>query len=66
VRLGPFFAEAVDLISDSLQRKGIACTVLVDPRVGPQGCQLETELGRVDESVEARLDVLLSALDVVP
>jgi len=66
VRLGPFFEEAVDLISHSLQRKGIDCTVLVDPRVGPQGCQLETELGRVDESVEARLDVLLSSLDVVP
>jgi flagellar biosynthesis/type III secretory pathway protein FliH len=36
--------------------------VVVDPSVGRQGCQLSTELGRVDESVTTRLDVLLANL----
>ena len=66
VKLGPFFADALDHISDNLRQRGIACTVTIDPGVGTHGCVLETALGRVDESVETRLGVLLQSLDTVP
>lgn len=66
VRLGPFFADALDHISDNLQHRGIRCTVMIDHAIGAHGCVLETELGRVDESVETRLNVLLASLDTVP
>ena len=62
VRLGPFFSEALPAIRESLERRGVKSLVLVDPSVGQQGCQLSTELGRVDESVTTRLDVLLANL----
>jgi hypothetical protein len=62
VRLGPFFADAVDDVREKLEQRGIECHVNVDASLGRYGCLLETELGRVDESVEARLDVLLSHL----
>jgi hypothetical protein len=59
VRLGPFFADARESIAETLRHKGIECSVVIDPDVGDQGCLLETELGRVDESVETRLELLL-------
>jgi hypothetical protein len=62
VRLGPFFSEALPAIRESLEHRGVNSVVLVDPSVGPQGCLLSTELGRVDESVATRLDVLLANL----
>jgi flagellar assembly protein FliH len=66
VKLGPFFADALDHISDNLHHRGIECRVVIDPAVGPHGCVLETALGRIDESVETRLNVLLASLDTVP
>jgi hypothetical protein len=66
VKLGPFFSDALDHISENLRHRGIHCTVSIDPSVGPHGCALETELGRVDESVETRLNVLFASLDTVP
>jgi flagellar assembly protein FliH len=66
VRLGPFFADALEHISENLHHRGIQCAVSIDPGVGPHGCVIETELGRVDESVETRLAVLLASLDTVP
>jgi hypothetical protein len=65
VKLGHFFTNTKDGISDNLQHKGIHCVVQIDPDLPPHGCLLTTELGRVDESVETRLDVLLSGLDSV-
>ncbi|MEY2932753.1 MAG: hypothetical protein RL033_3502 [Pseudomonadota bacterium] len=62
VRVGPFFADAAQAIQDSLEHRGVRSVVLVDASVGPQGLQLSTELGRVDESVMKRLDVLLANL----
>jgi hypothetical protein len=62
VRLGPFFSDALPAIRESLEHRGVKALVLVDPSVGPQGCQLSTDLGRVDESVTTRLDVLLANL----
>jgi hypothetical protein len=64
VRLGPFFADAAQTIKDSLEHRGVHAVVVVDPGVGLHGCQLSTELGRVDESVTRRLDVLLASLGV--
>lgn len=66
VKLGPFFSDALDHISENLRHRGVECIVTIDPAVGPHGCALETELGRVDESVETRLNVLLQNLDTVP
>jgi flagellar biosynthesis/type III secretory pathway protein FliH len=66
VRLGPFFADALDHISENLRHRGIQCSVVIDSGVGVHGCVLETALGRVDESVETRLNVLLASLDTVP
>ena len=66
VRLGPFFADARDHVADELAHKGIDCAVVIDPSVGPHGCLLETQFGRVDESVETRLDVLMRGADVAP
>lgn len=62
VRLGPFFADAVDDVREKLEQRGLDASVSVDASLGRYGCLLETELGKVDESVEARLDVLLSHL----
>ena len=64
VKLGPFFEDVVSHIQDGLTHQGIQSVVVVDPSVGAQGCQLSTELGRVDESVERRLEVLLASLDL--
>ena len=49
-------------IISAYQNNPGADTVNVDASLGRYGCMLETELGKVDESVEARLDVLLSHL----
>src|SRR4029450_9631744 len=65
-KLGPFFAGALEHISDTLRHRGIQCNVMIDPAVGAHGCVLETALGRVDESVETRLAVLLDNLDTAP
>jgi hypothetical protein len=62
VRLGPFFADAAANIQDSLEQRGVNALVVIDASVGAQGCVLSTELGRVDESVSARLDVVLASL----
>lgn len=62
VRLGPFFADAAPILREHLEQRGGTSLVLVDPSIGAQGCLLSSELGRVDESVTARLDVLLASL----
>jgi hypothetical protein len=62
VRLGPFFADAVQTIRENLEHRGVLSNVVVDPSLGPHGCELSTDLGRVDESVLGRLEVLLGSL----
>jgi hypothetical protein len=66
VKLGTFFADALEHIGENLRHRGVDCRVMIDPDVGAHGCVLETALGRVDESVETRLNVLLASLDTVP
>ena len=51
---------------DELQQKlgstKLRCDVVIDPSLGRSGCVVETDLGRVDESVDARLENLIEAL----
>jgi flagellar assembly protein FliH len=54
-----------DLVHDfteALRKDAPRCEVQIDPSLGPRECIVETELGRVDESVETRLYHVLEAL----
>ncbi len=62
VRLGGGFSELRDDVQSRLLRNGASCEVRVDTSLAKWGCVVETELGRVDESVESRLATLLQAL----
>ncbi len=62
VRLGEGFAGACQQLSEELESNGSSCQVLVDPELSEHGCVIETAYGRVDESLEARLDQVLGAL----
>ena len=62
VRLGGGFAELREDVQSRLLRNGASCEVRVDMSLAKWGCVVETELGRVDESVESRLATLLQAL----
>jgi hypothetical protein len=48
--------------TESLRKEAPRCEVQIDPSLGPRECIVETELGRVDESVETRLYHVLEAL----
>ena len=52
----------VESFAESLKKEAPRCEVQVDPALGPRECIVETELGRVDESVETRLYHVLEAL----
>lgn len=62
VRLGQAFSGAAEQLSDELESSGQNCQVFVDPELSRHGCVIETAFGRVDETLEARLDQVLSAL----
>lgn len=62
VRVGSFFADATESLRSRLGESGIACEALVDSRLPAHGCVIESELGRVDESLESRLDHILREL----
>lgn len=66
VKLGPFFADVAATIRENLEHRGVHALVLIDRSVGAHGCELTTELGRVDEAVMTRLDVLLTSLGLLP
>jgi len=66
VKLGPFFADVAATIRENLEHRGVHALVLIDRSVGAHGCELSTELGRVDEGVQTRLDVLLTSLGLTP
>ena len=59
VKVGPFFAEVAHSLRDSLAASGIRAQVLVDDFAKPYACSVGTELGYVDESLEARLQALI-------
>jgi hypothetical protein len=62
VRVGRSFAEARATLELRLADRGARAEVRLDPELSDYGCVVETELGRVDESIEARIATLLQAL----
>lgn len=63
IRLGVGFAPASGELVAMLSGRGFAePRVLVDETLELWGCQVEADLGRVDESVTSRLSILLTAL----
>lgn len=66
VRLGAGFESQRERIESDLSAAGTRADVRFDPTLDVYGCQLETELGQVDESIESRLETLLLALKPDP
>jgi flagellar biosynthesis/type III secretory pathway protein FliH len=62
VRVGRGFQAAVDGLERQLAVRGHEFRIFVEDTLGDYDCVIETELGQVDESVEARLEKLLAAL----
>ena len=62
VRIGSAFAEARSNLERRLADRGAHAEVRLDPTLSEYGCVVETELGRVDESIESRISTLLQAL----
>jgi hypothetical protein len=62
VRMGSAFAEARANLEQRLADRGAHAEVRLDPSLSEYGCVVETELGRVDESIESRIATLLQAL----
>jgi hypothetical protein len=62
VRVGSAFAEARANLEQRLADRGAHAEVRLDPSLSEYGCIVETELGRVDESIESRIATLLQAL----
>ncbi len=63
VRVGAAFGEIRDLVLDQLATRGIEVELVVSPHLADYACVVETELGRVDESVEERLNTLLESIE---
>jgi hypothetical protein len=62
VRVGSAFEEARANLEKRLADRGAHAEVRLDENLSEYGCVVETELGRVDESIEARIATLLQAL----
>lgn len=59
VILGSAFEPAVQLLEADLKEQGIHCDVQVLPQVSPFTCYVSAQLGFVDASLEARLELAL-------
>ncbi len=62
IRVGRFFAEMRDELEQMLSGSKLRCEIVVDATLGQCGCVVETDLGSVDESIDARLANLIDAL----
>jgi hypothetical protein len=63
VRLGAVFdAASIAAFRERVKARATNVEIDHDDKLGPGGCVVETELGRVDESVELRLASVLSHL----
>jgi len=62
VRIGSAFREARANLEQRLADRGAHAEVRLDETLSEYGCLVETELGRVDESIESRISTLLQAL----
>lgn len=63
VRLGDFYRTVVNGVREVVADAGVEVTVTVDARLAPHACIIESQWGRVDESVDTRLRILLDQLD---
>jgi hypothetical protein len=62
VRVGPLPGGAAEVMAERLRVNAPHCEIIVDPRLDSGHCQVRSEFGQVDESVDARLNVVLGAL----
>lgn len=62
IRVGSGFGAAIEPMKQRLSANGQSVAVRVDAGLADFACVVETELGVVDESIEARLASLLQAL----
>lgn len=62
VRIGSAFGAARANLEQRLADRGAHAEVRLDEALSEYGCVVETELGRVDESIESRISTLLQAL----
>ena len=62
VRVGSAFEAARENLARRLADRGAHAEVRFDSSLSEYGCVVETELGRVDESIESRIATLLQAL----
>jgi flagellar assembly protein FliH len=62
VRMGSAFEAARENLERRLADRGAHAEVRLDSSLSEYGCVVETELGRVDESIESRIATLLQAL----
>jgi hypothetical protein len=63
IRLGSFFADIAYEVETAVAEMGVDVTVRVEPQLGRYACLVESQWGKVDESVEARLRTMLHYLD---
>jgi hypothetical protein len=63
IRLGGFFADIAQEVEASVGEMGVDVVVRVEPQLTHYACLVESQWGKVDESVEARLRTLLHYLD---
>lgn len=63
IRLGGFFADVAHEVEMAVAEMGVEVVVRVEPQLGRFACLVESQWGKVDESVEARLRTLLHYLD---
>jgi flagellar biosynthesis/type III secretory pathway protein FliH len=63
VQLGTGFAVAAVMVSEQLATKGIEVDLGISAAISEFGCIVETDIGRVDESIESRVDAVLEAID---
>ena len=62
VRVGMFFADMKDHLEAQLSNSKIQCDVVIDSTLPKTGCMVETDLGKVDESIETRLANMIETL----
>ncbi len=63
IHLGTGFAMMAVMVSEQLAARGIVAEITVDAKLPEHGCIVETDIGRVDESIAVRIDALLEAID---
>jgi flagellar biosynthesis/type III secretory pathway protein FliH len=62
VRIGGFEESHLPAMLERLRRRAPRCEIALDPSLGPGECVVESELGQVDESIDARLANVLHAV----